>query len=90
MRVLGSYPLDEMASLAGSLDNGAVQTLQSQIVGSPLPAVPSTNDATEKGTDEQPAPESCTVPTTAAAAAAAALQATGTGVRLFSVSGDRF
>lgn len=34
MRVLGSYPLDEMASMAGSLDNSAMQTLKRQLMGS--------------------------------------------------------
>ena len=33
MRVLGSYPLDEMAAMANSLDNGAVQTLKRQMMG---------------------------------------------------------
>ncbi|KAK9813426.1 hypothetical protein WJX73_007997 [Symbiochloris irregularis] len=34
MRVLGTYPLDEMASMAGSLDNSAMQTLKRQLMGS--------------------------------------------------------
>ena len=40
MRVLGSYPLDEMAAMASSLDNGAMQTLKRQLMGARPAATP--------------------------------------------------
>ena len=62
MRVLGSYPLDEMAALAGSLDNGAVQTLKQQMKG------PSLKPATDASAAASQVADASELPNASAAA----------------------